>query len=363
MVDGHITASVTAAFPAKIEIHIKSGFIAAGAAMCFALAVVLALLCGLVVRLVRLRGRRRSRIRVRGRGGGFRHGRRLRHSRRFGGLRGFLRFFGRLRGGHQLNGAVDVAIAGPVSAAVTAAIDSPLPGQFGQVGNVDGLGADIKPVDRLIDQGIHGFARAVHPAGQVIQLAGQLTGRSRGIVGAIVHAAFHIAGLAAGNTADIIANVAVANGSAVDAGAQHTGIVARNAACIGHIVGLFGFQHIVQGQVIQLDFVLAHGGIHAGHVGAVGSYAVILAHNAAHKVAAVHCAAYRAAIDAALDRIDTGNAANLAGAGYHAIKRAIFNRTGVAARNAAHAGAGAARLDTALYRHIAHQGPLLHIAE
>ena len=30
MVDGHIAASVTAAFPAKIEIHIKSGFIAAG---------------------------------------------------------------------------------------------------------------------------------------------------------------------------------------------------------------------------------------------------------------------------------------------------------------------------------------------
>ena len=157
--------------------------------------------------------------------------------------------------------------------------------------------------------------------------------------------------------------MAVANGSAVDAGAQHTGIVARNAACIGHIVGLFGFQHIVQGQVIQLDFVLAHGGIHAGRIGAVGSHAVILAHNAAHKVAAVHCAAYRAAVDAALDRIDTGNAANLAGAGYHAVKRAIFNRTGVTARNAAHAGAGAARLDAALYRHIAHQGPLLHIAE
>ena len=178
MVDGRIAASVTTAFPAKIEIHIKSGFIAAGAAMCFVLAVVLALLCGLVVRLVRLWGRRRSRIRVRGRGGGFRHGRRLRHSRRFGGFRGFLRFFGRLRGGHQLNGAVDVAIAGPVGAAVAAAIDRTLPGQFGQVGNVDGLGADIKPVDRLIDQGIHGFARAVHPAGQVIQLAGQLTGRS-----------------------------------------------------------------------------------------------------------------------------------------------------------------------------------------
>ena len=184
-----------------------------------------------------------------------------------------------------------------------------------------------------------------------------------GVDGAIVLAAFHIAGLAAGNTADIIANVAVANGSAVDAGAQHTGIVARNAACIGHIVGLFGFQQIVQGQVIQLDFVLAHGGIHAGRIGAVGSHAVILAHNAAHKVAAVHCAAYRAAVDTALDRIDTGNAANLAGAGYHAVKRAIFNRTGVTARNAAHAGAGAARLDAALYRHIAHQGPLLHIAK
>mgnify|MGYP006987335014 FL=1 len=46
MVDGHIAASVTAAFPAKIEIHIKSGFIAAGAAMCFSLAVVLALPAG-----------------------------------------------------------------------------------------------------------------------------------------------------------------------------------------------------------------------------------------------------------------------------------------------------------------------------
>ena len=182
-----------------------------------------------------------------------------------------------------------------------------------------------------------------------------------GVDGAIVHAAFHIAGLAAGNTADIIANVAVANGSAVDAGAQHTGIVARNAACIGHIVGLFGFQHIVQGQVIQLDFVLAHGGIHAGRIGAVGSHAVILAHNAAHKVAAVHC---EKGADLALDvnqRQRDDRAQRRAGG--HALKAAVVQRTGVAARNAAHAGAGAARLDAALYRHISHQGPLLHIAE
>ena len=331
--------------------------------------------------------------------GGLRHGRRFRSRFRF-------------RRGGGFRGDVDVHVGGGGAAAghtaAHAAGGGAASGELGQVGEGDVLGADVDTVGHLFQQGIHRIAGGGHPVLQVGQLAGQLAGGGRGIRGRLVHqplkgveltaqllqgilivlqdagrlhlahdaaallagvdlavvdAALDVAGLAAGDAAHVVADVLVSHRSAVDTGPDDACRVARNPADVGDVGGALGLEQIFQGQVFQIDFVLADGGVDARVVGAGGDDAVVLACGTADEVTAVNTAADRAAGEDAGHRVDAGNAADLGGAGHGAVKGAVFDGTGVLAGNAAHRGAGPGRADGAADVQIPHDGSLLDVAE
>ena len=284
----------------------------------------------------------------------------------------------------------------------------PLPGQIGQGGDRQVLGADVHTVFHLLQQGLHGIAGAVHPVLQVGKPGIELTGGCRRVLGGLVHQAlqgvqfplqllqgilavlqhaggfhlahdaaaflagmdgavvdapFHISGLAACNTAHIVADVIVPHGAAVDTAPHHPRGIARHTADIGDVGGVFGGEQILDGQVVQLDVVLADRGVDFRLVGTLGDDPVVLPHQAAHEVIPVDAARHRAAGDDAGDGVGAGNAAHPAGSGDGTVDRAVADGAVVLPRQAAHSGAGAARLHGAAEVQIFHHGILLQVAE
>ena len=181
--------------------------------------------------------------------------------------------------------------------------------------------------------------------------------------GAVVHTAFDVAGLAAGNAAHIVADVVIPHIAPVHAGADDPGGVARHAADVGDVGGAFSFEHIFQRQVFQLHFVLAHGGVDGGQIGASGHHTVVAAGHTADKVVAVHAAVHGAPADDAVRCVHAGNAADLVGAAHGAGKPAVFDGSGVFTRKTAHFRPGTFRLYGGGQGGLPHHGVLLNVAE
>lgn len=90
-----------------------------------------------------------------------------------------------------------------------------------------------------------------------------------GVDRAVVDAALDIAGLAAHDAADVITDVQVAHGAAVEAGADHAGGGTSDTANVGDVSGILGANQIVQRQLREVDFVLVDGGVDVGVVAAL----------------------------------------------------------------------------------------------
>ena len=279
--------------------------------------------------------------------------------------------------------------------------------ELAQVG-LDGLGTDGHAVLGLLQQILNGIAGAGHVVLQRFELVGKLAAGGAGVIAgavdqrlqrahlvgkllqrvlcvfqraarlhladdaaallagvdsAVVDAALNVAGLAARDAADVVAHVLVAHGAAVHAGADDTAGLARNAADVGDVGDVLGADQVVQRQRGKVDVVLLHRRVDAGGVRAVGNDAVIFTGDAADEVRTVDTARGRAAFDDAGGQICARDAADNGRAGGHALKAAVVQRTGVAARNAAHGGAAAGGHRAAPDDEVADVGPLLHIAE
>ena len=276
-----------------------------------------------------------------------------------------------------------------------------------QVG-LDGLGTDGHAVLGLLQQILNGIAGAGHVVLQRFELVGKVAAGGAGVIAgavdqrlqrahlvgkllqrvlcvfqraarlhladdaaallagvdsAVVDAALNVAGLAARDAADVVAHVLVAHGAAVHAGADDTAGLARNAADVGDVGDVLGADQVVQRQRRKVDVVLLHRRVDAGGVRAVGNDAVIFTGDAADEVRTVDTARGRAAFDDTGGQICARDAADNGRAGGHALKAAVVQRTGVAARNAAHGGAAAGGQRAAPDDEVADVGPLLHIAE
>ena len=184
-----------------------------------------------------------------------------------------------------------------------------------------------------------------------------------GVDCAVVDAALDIAGLAAHDAADVVANVLVANGAAVQAGAENARGRARDAADIGDVRRTLGADQIIQRQLRKVDFVLVDSGVDAGVVAAVDDNAAVLAYDAADKVRAVDAAAGGAAVDRAAVEVGARDAAHDGRARGNTLEPAIDERTGVAAHDAAHGGAAARRHRAAAHSQIVHHAASLDVAE
>ena len=162
-----------------------------------------------------------------------------------------------------------------------------------------------------------------------------------GVDGAVVDAALDIAGLAAHDAADVITDVQVAHGAAVEAGTDHAGGSTGDTANVGDVSGILGADQIVQRQLREVDFVLVDGGVDVGVVAAVDDHAVVFTHDAADEVGTVDAAGGGAVVDGAAAQVGTGDAAHNGCAGGNALEPAVDERTGVAAYDAAYGGAAA----------------------
>ena len=120
---------------------------------------------------------------------------------------------------------------------------------------------------------------------------------------------------------------------------------------------------VLQGQVRQVHVVLLHGGVHVAAVEGSGHRAVVVAHNAAHKVLPVSNAGAGAADDHAGGFVHAGNAAHLGRTGHHAAEPAALNGALVFAGNAAHGAAASAGNHIAGDGQLIDERPLLHVAE
>ena len=263
---------------------------------------------------------------------------------------------------------------------------------MGQVGEGHLLGADADAVCQLVQQAVHRRVGGVYLVLQLVQLSGQLAGGSRripvglvhqplqgvqfplqllqgigavlqnagrlhlphnaatllaGMDGAVVHAAFDVARLAACNAAYIVADVVIPHIAPVHAGPDDTGRTAGHTAHVGDVGGALGLEQVFHRQVFQFHFVLAHGGVDVGQIGAPGHHPVVAAGHAADKMVAVHAAADRAPGNNAVGGVGARNAAHLVGAGHGALKTAGVDGAGVFPGNAAHFRPGPARLHRA----------------
>ena len=183
---------------------------------------------------------------------------------------------------------------------------------------------------------------------------------------------------AAHDAAHVVANMLVADGAGVDAGQDHAGGAACDAAGVGGDVGdgiggvVIGGGHLVVdlvhhlgGEAVGVERGFLIFGVDAAHVGAAGDGAEVVACDAAGGRFAGDDGAGRAVVDGAFGLVAAHNAAHLAVAGDDAGELAADEGTVVDAYDAAGGGVGRVRdrhdtadaqgLDGALFLHDAEE--------
>ena len=183
---------------------------------------------------------------------------------------------------------------------------------------------------------------------------------------------------AAHDAAHVVADMLVADSSGVDAGQDHAGGAACDAAGVGGDVGdgiggvvigggylVVDLVHHLGGEAVGVERGFLIFGVDAAHVGAAGDGAEVVACDAAGGRFAGDDGAGRAVVDGAFGLVAAHDAAHLAVAGDDAGELAVDEGTVVDAYDAAGGGVGSVRdrhdaphaqgLDGALFLHDAEE--------
>ena len=168
------------------------------------------------------------------------------------------------------------------------------------------------------------------------------------------------------DTARVVAHVLVSHGSRIGAVINLAVRDSRNAACVrvcGHVGGAVDLLHIFHGKILQIQRDLRAVCINITLVAAIIEHAVILAHDAAHRMVADHGGVILAPPDLSRLFVDTCDTAHLTVACDLPRKAAILDLSVIDADNTARAAGSSARCDLSRHRKVDYAAALLHVTE